>query len=131
MTRLLAALLLLAGCSTNRLSYRSDLSPLAHRGVRALLGATITLGAEYGGARPTLALFAGTIGQVAVTKGILAIWHPERLGSWSAGDAACDLVSSAAVLPIVVAKHSGLKAAIVAGAGWGLAMWGTSKWCVP
>ncbi|MGE4163892.1 MAG: hypothetical protein AB7G23_19360 [Vicinamibacterales bacterium] len=131
--------LLLAACAVGPRSYDSTLRPVEHRAVRALIGATITLGAQDLGVRPTLALAAGTVGQVAVSKAVMAAQHPDRIGPWTPGDIACDLIWSSAVAPYWVARRAarggGPRAAALAGgltfAGWLAASVAIARSCVP
>lgn len=133
MTRPLLAVLL-AGCAVNARSYDSTLSPVQHRAVRALAGATITLGAQAVGVKPTIALLTGTVGLTGASKLALAVQHPERIGPWTAGDIACDLFSSAAVLPLWAGRHGARwswRRFVVGGAIWGAGMYLSQKGCVP
>ncbi len=136
----LAVLLVaLAGCAVGPRSYDSTLTPVQHRAVRALVGATITLGAEDVGIRPSVALVIGTVGQVAAAKALTYASHPDRIGPWTAGDVACDLVWSAAIVPYLVGRHAarggGPRSAATAGglafAGWLAAAVAVSRSCVP
>lgn len=129
----------LAACAVGPRSYDSTLRPVEHRAVRALIGATITLGAQDLGVRPTLALAAGSVGQVAVSKAVMAAQHPDRIGPWTPGDIACDLIWSSAVAPYWVARRAarggGPRAAALAGgltfAGWLAASVAIARSCVP
>lgn len=131
MIRPLLLALVASGCAVGSRSYDSTLTPVQHRAVRALVGATITLGAEDVGIRPSIALVIGTVGQVAATKALTYARHPDRLGPWSPGDVACDLVWSGAVAPFWLWRHHGAKAGVVGAAGWLAAAVAVSRSCVP
>lgn len=132
-------LVALAGCAVGPRSYDSTLPPVQHRAVRALVGATITLGADDVGIRPAIALAIGTVGQVVASKALMAVQHPDRLGPWTLGDVACDLTWSAAITPYLVGRHAaragGARAAATAGgltfAGWLAAAVLVARRCVP
>ena len=102
---LLLLVALVSGCATGARSYRSDLSPVAHRATRALIGATVTLGAKDVGVSPMLALGLGTVGHVGLSKTVMAIQSPEKLGPWTPGDIACDLIWSAAISPYWAGRY--------------------------
>lgn len=139
----LALALLLAGCAVGPRSYDSTLTPVEHRAIRALVGATVTFGGEAFGVRPTVALIAGTVGVLAVTKAELFLVHPERLGPWTAGDLACDLVWQSAVLPLWLSAHPARggrprsagwarwRWPLLAGAAWAGAAFLVQRRCVP
>lgn len=127
----LLLLLLLAGCARGPLSYDSSISPVEHRAVRALVGATVTWGGEAFGFRPTVALLAATVGVTGASKLWLAVRHPERIGPWSAGDALCDLTWSAAVVPVEVWRWHGWRWGLVSAVAWGGAAWVVQRRCVP
>lgn len=120
----------LLGCARGPLSYDSTISPVEHRAVRALAGATVTFGAQSFGVKPLTAVLIGTVGLTAASKALLAVQHPERFGPWSIGDAACDLLWSAAVVPLVVARKS-LTRGLLTALGWGAGVWAIQRRCVP
>lgn len=133
---LLLALPTLLGCGAHRYSAPTELSPLAHRGTRALIGATVTLGAKEVGIKPSLAILLGTVGQVGASKALIAIRHPDWIGPWTPGDALCDVWTSAAVVPLVIGRQMGKerfhwRAAVVAAGAWGLGMLATDQLCIP
>lgn len=126
----------LLGCGAHPYSAPTQLSPIAHRGTRALIGATVVLGAKEVGIKPAVAVLLGTIGQVGVTKAVVAVRHPDWIGPWTPGDALCDVWTSAAVVPLVIGRQLGKdrynwKAAVVAAGAWGLGMVATDQFCIP
>jgi hypothetical protein len=120
--------MLLAGCAVGSQSYRPQLSPVAYRLTKTATGAAATLGLERLGVKQPWAAIAGILGPVAIGKAIRTRdEHP--LGDW-----ACDMVWSAPVAVVVIAKpkskwHLSL-GALTAGA-WAAAAVATDQACIP
>jgi len=128
----------LAGCAGHPFSNPHPISPVQHRAIHALIGATIVFGGDYVGINPTLSLAFGTVGKVAVSKAVMVVRHPDWFGSWTPGDVACDVVASSAVFPVWAGKHLARagrawdwRAAVLSGLGWGAAMIAVDQWCIP
>jgi len=131
--RTLVLLPLLAGCATGPLSFRDNLglSPVAHRATRGVITAGC-VGTVAAVDRATDGWAAGCIiGQVAASKAVIYLKHPDWLGPWSPADWVCDLTWSASALPFYWLIRGKPEKAAAGAVAWLGAAFLIQRGCVP
>jgi hypothetical protein len=130
MTHVLLVLVLVTlGCAAGPRSYGA---PVPHRASYSALGLACGLIASKAGIDAVVTTVGCPGAIVAVSKAIVWSRHPERLGPWSPGDVACDLLWTG--VPMTVGRfvwrkqwRAAVASLVVGGAGL---VW-VQRRCVP